>query len=256
MGKAVVWILAGALMVVVLLTLVLPRGKQTSSPGTPVPPPSVAEGEKVTALPPPTPEVPTPRPSDQPREWRVLFSFPRAGETGISRRSAVKIFFNAPVERAVVERAFTISPAVHGTFSWPKADRLIFTPDEALLPATQYTVSLTPIRGSRGGETYTLLGANWFFTTGGTRTYQKDIKPLISTYCTKCHGPNGPAADLPLETYQDVSRYLVPGRSGESRFYTYIQERTHHINMAGPNHSTSDKLAILKDWIDEDHAAE
>jgi hypothetical protein len=48
----------------------------------------------------------------------------------------------------------------------------------------------------------------------------------------------------------------VPGRSGESRLYTFVQERRHHINMAGPNHSTSTKLAVIRDWIDEDRGKE
>jgi hypothetical protein len=38
--------------------------------------------------------------------------------------------------------------------------------------------------------------------------------------------------------------------------YTFIQARQHHINMAGPTHSTRQKLAVIKDWIDEDGAAE
>ncbi len=255
MSKMLIWLLMGVLVVVVLLTFVLPRGNQISSPGTSAPP-STIEGEKGAATLPPRAEEPPPRPSDQPSEWRVLFSSPKMGEMGISRQSAIKLFFNIPVERDVVERAFTISPSVAGTFSWPKADQLVFTPDTPLLPATQYTVSLTPMRGSRGGEPYILVGANWSFTTGGSRTYRKDIRPLIAAYCTKCHGPAGPASHIPLETYQDVSRYVVPGRSGESRFYTFIQDRLHHINMAGPNHSTNDKLAVIKDWIDVDGAVE
>jgi len=256
MSKTLIWLLMGVLVVVVLLMVVLPRGKPPSPPATPPPPPSGAEGERVAVIPPQKVEELTPRPLDRPSEWRVLFSDPKRGGTEISRRSAIRIFFNVPVERDVVERAFAISPYVAGTFSWPKADQLIFTPDAPLLPTTQYTVSLTPMRGSRGGEPYILVGANWSFTTGGSRTYRKDIRPLIATYCTRCHGSAGQASNIPLETYQDVSRYVVPGRSGESRLYTFLQDRSHHINMAGPNHSTNDKLAVIKDWIDVDGAVE
>lgn len=256
MGTKLLWLLTGAIALMILLTLVMPRGKETLSPKTTARPSSVAEGEKVAAIPPPEDEELPPRPSEQPSEWRVLFTSPRNGKQEVSRRIVVKVFFNVPVEQGVVERAFTISPSVPGTFSWPKADRFVFTPNDALLPATQYTVSLSPVSGSHAGRVYTLLGANWSFTTEGARTYRKDINPLVSAYCVTCHGPNGPAARIPLETYSDVSRYVVPGRSGESRFYTFVQERTHHINMAGPNHSTNDKLLMIKDWIDEDQAAE
>lgn len=256
MNRTLLWFLIGVLVVTVLLTFVLPRGKQTLSPGTSASLPSVTEGEKGAAPSHPWGGEPPPPPSNHPSEWRVLFSSPKMGETGISRQSAIKVFFNVPVERDVAERAFTISPYVAGTFSWPKADQLVFTPDEPFLPATQYTVSLSPMRGSQGGEPYALVGANWSFTTGGSRTYRGDIQPLVSMYCMKCHGPAGRASNIPLETYQDVRRYVVPGRSGESRFYTFLQDRSHHINMAGPNHSTNDKLAVIKDWIDVDRAVE
>jgi hypothetical protein len=186
----------------------------------------------------------------------VLFNAPSPGQREVSRRSAVRIFFNQPVERDVVEWAFTISPSASGSFAWPRPDQLTFTPKHALRPATEYTVSLTPMSGSAAGEAYELLGARWSFTTGATRTYRDDIQPLVGAYCLTCHAPKASAAAVPLETYQDLSRYVVPGRSSESRLYTFVQERRHHINMAGPDHSTNTKLAILKDWIDEDKAAE
>lgn len=68
---------------------------------------------------------------------------------------------------------------------------------------------------------------------------------------------HGQASDIPLQTYGDVSKYVVAGQAEKSRLYTFVQERQHHINnMAGPNHSTNDKLAIISDWINVDKAAE
>jgi len=215
-----------------------------------------APQQKVAALPPPRAEEPPPRPSVPLRQWTVLFNFPTPGQSEVSRRPRIQIFFNRPVEREVAEWAFTISPSTIGGFAWPRADHLVFTPKGALQPDTEYTISLTPVDGSREKEPYELLRDRWSFTTGRARTYGRDIQPLVGAYCSTCHGSNGSAAGVPLGTYRDVSRYVVPGRSGESRLYTFVQERRHHINMAGPNHSTSTKLAIIRDWIDEDRGKE
>ena len=211
-----------------------------------------APQQKVAALPPPRAEEPPPRPSVPLRQWTVLFNFPTPGQTEVSRRTKIQIFFNRPVEREVTEWAFTIFPSTPGDFAWPRPDHLVFTPRGALQPDTEYTISLTPVDMSRAKEPYELLGARWSFITGQARTYGRDIQPLVGAYCSNCHASNGSAATVPLGTYRDVSKYVVPGRSGESRFYTFIQERRHHINMADPNHSTSTKLAVIRDWIDED----
>ena len=34
-------------------------------------------------------------------------------------------------------------------------------------------------------------------------TYDKDIKPLLSTYCYKCHGPDKQKADINFSLYAD-----------------------------------------------------
>lgn len=243
-------------MVIVLSALVMSERKVRSPQDTTAPAPHVAQAEKVAAVASPQAEQPPPAPAAPPRIWKVLFATPKAEKAEVSRRSEIKLFFNGLVEHDVVEWAFTLTPATPGAFAWPRPDQLVFTPKEALSPATHYTVSLTPTSGFRDGHEYELLEARWTFTTGTARTYREDIQPLIGTYCSQCHGPTGAAAAIPLATYREVSRYVVPSRSSESRLYTFIQERQHHINMAGPTHSTNQKLTVIKDWIDEDGAAE
>lgn len=242
----VLWLLVGSVVTMILLPLAVPHEKGTSSPGATAT--SIDKGERVAAIPPP--KAP-PRPSARPRGWKIIRHFPRAGQTGQSRRGAIRIFFNRPVKHYVVEKAFSIFPHAPGTFSWPRADVLFFTPRDRLLPVTQYTVSLTPISGSQPEGEYTLLGTRWSFTTGVARTYRKDIKPIIAASCDECHGP---AVGVPLGTYDDVSRYVVPGRADKSPLYTFIRERRHYIKMAG--HFTDEKLAIIREWINGDEAAE
>jgi len=251
--EKLLYLLVAAIVVTVWWNRVAPQHTVVSFPPATAAP---APQQKVAALPPPRAEEPPPRPSVPLKQWTVLFNFPTPGQSEVSRRPKIQMFFNRPVDREVTEWAFTMSPATPGGFAWPRPDQLVFTPKGALLPDTEYTISLTPVDGSREKEPYELLGARWSFITGQARTYGKDIQPLVGAHCGSCHGSNGSAAGVLLGTYRDVSRYVVPGRSGESRFYTFIQERRHHINMAGPNHSTSTKLAIIRDWIDEDRGAQ
>jgi len=250
--EKLLYVLVAAIVATVWWSRVAPQHTVASFlPATAAP-----QEQKVAALPPPRVEEPPPPPPAPLRQWTVLFNSPTPGQNEVSRRPKIQIFFNGPVDREVAEWAFTISPSTRGGFAWPRPDQLVFTPKGALLPDTEYTISLTPVDASREKEPYELLGARWSFTTGQARTYGRDIQPLIGAYCSSCHASNGSAAGVLLGTYRDVSRYVVPGRSGESRFYTFIQERRHHINMAGPNHSTSTKLAIIRDWIDEDRGAQ
>lgn len=238
----------------ILASLVRPARNEGFPRETTAPAPPVAQAQRVAT--PIQPEQLPPSPPARPQVWKILFASPEAGKAEVSRRAAVKLFFNGPVQPEVVEWAFSLTPSTPGTFAWPRPDQLVFTPKVVLDPATRYTVSLTPASGSRDGQEYELLESRWTFTTGDARTFQADIQPLIGAYCTRCHGPQGAAAAIPLATYYDVSRYVVPRRSAESPLYTFVQARQHHINMAGPTHSTSQQLAVIKDWIDEDEAAE
>jgi len=95
-------------------------------------------------------------------------------------------------------------------------------------------------------------------TMGDPRTYRKDIKPLIGVYCHKCHGLKEVAASVSLETYRNVIEYVEPGDSEKSRLYTFIQQRRNHPNPwpRSWGHTTNDKLAFIKHWIDVDWAEE
>jgi hypothetical protein len=95
-------------------------------------------------------------------------------------------------------------------------------------------------------------------TMGDPRTYRKDIKPLIGVFCHKCHGLKEVAASVSLETYRDVIEYVEPGDSEKSHLYTFIQQRRNHPNPwpRSWGHTTNDKLAVIKHWIDVDWAEE
>ncbi len=255
-GEKVLWIVGAATAAMILFSLVRAARNESSTQNTPVLVRPAPQAERVAAVSTGHAEqLPTP-PAAPPQVWKVLFATPEAGKEEVSRGADITLFFNGPVEPKVVEWAFTLSPSTPGTFAWPRPNKLVFTPTAGFAPATRHAVSLTPASGFHNRQEYELLEARWAFTTGTTRTYHTDIKPVIAAYCAACHGPGGTAATIPLATYTDISRYVVPGRSKDSPLYTFIQTRQHYINMAGPHHSTRDKLAIIKDWIDGDGAAE
>src|SRR3989304_6190930 len=79
-------------------------------PATAAPAPQM----KVPPLPPPGAEEPPQRPSVPLRGWPVLFNFPTPGQTEVSRRTKIQIFFNRPVEREVTEGGLPIFPSPPG----------------------------------------------------------------------------------------------------------------------------------------------
>jgi uncharacterized protein YkwD len=82
--------------------------------------------------------------------------------SGVSAVTSIEIAFSAPMNRAEVERAFVLSPAVPGVFRWD-GDVLTFTPIERLASGARYAVSLAGLHDRVGNP----LGgdASFSFTT-------------------------------------------------------------------------------------------
>lgn len=82
--------------------------------------------------------------------------------SGVSATTSIEIAFSAPMNRAEVERAFVLSPAVPGIFRWD-GGILTFTPIERLASDARYAVSLIGVHDREGN----LLGgdASFSFTT-------------------------------------------------------------------------------------------
>jgi len=71
------------------------------------------------------------------------------GETGVDPETVIMITFDEAVKAKTVEKGWQLSGGISGTFSWPKADEVIFTPDK-VLPEGLYTVELTGVEDSAG----------------------------------------------------------------------------------------------------------
>ena len=82
--------------------------------------------------------------------------------SGVSAGTSIEIAFSAPMNQGEVERAFTLSPAVPGTFHWD-GSILTFTPIERLASDARYAVSLLGVHDLAGNP----LGgdATFSFTT-------------------------------------------------------------------------------------------
>ena len=93
-------------------------------------------------------------------------------------------------------------------------------------------------------------------------SFNRDIRPILSDKCFRCHGPDAAAlkGDLRLDSREDVLRerdgyqVIVPGHPERSN----LVERVTHVDedeVMPPRDSTSElsggEIAILKRWISE-----
>lgn len=95
--------------------------------------------------------------------------------SSVSARTSIRIGFSATMNRADVERAFVISPAVAGALSW-QGSKLVFTPEGRLDPNARYAVSLVGARDVDGNP----LGgdATFSFTTAAPAQVVK-VRPGV-----------------------------------------------------------------------------
>ena len=89
---------------------------------------------------------------------------PYNGSTGIYRYTSISVSTNANVNISSVSKAFSISPAVTGTFS-NSGYGFYFSPQNQLAANTLYTVTVATSLKSAGGDTLQ-TGTVFSFTTG------------------------------------------------------------------------------------------
>ena len=123
-------------------------------------PGSAASAPRVTSA--PRPSVTSPPTTAAPAPLSVSALSPAAGATGVDGSAPLVVTTSAPVSSTAVVPQIT--PAVAG--SWSAAgDRLTFTPTDAFVPLTTYTVTVPAgLRSTAGGT----VGSShsWTFTTG------------------------------------------------------------------------------------------
>ena len=130
------WRILPLLLVALSLACSLP-GFGPRSQATPKPP---AEAN-LEPTPAPTARPALPTPTAQPLPPAIVESDPPVGaELPLSQ--PVRLFFNQPMERASVEAALSIQPALAGLFTWNDDATLEFKPGEAYSPDSRISFTL------------------------------------------------------------------------------------------------------------------
>ncbi len=89
-------------------------------------------------------------------------------------------------------------------------------------------------------------------------SFNRDIRPILSNHCFKCHGPDLKKGGLDLQTRDTALKprgergpALVPGKSGESRLFERIASKDDSERMPPRGKPlTPLQIAKLKAWID------
>jgi hypothetical protein len=108
-----------------------------------------------------------------------------------------------------------------------------------------------------------LIGGAPVRADGRKIDYNRDIRPLLSNTCYKCHGPDEKErkAGLRLDTQEGATQKLesgisaiIPGKSGESELFARIASTDPNEQMPPPNSGkslTAQQIELIKRWIDE-----
>ena len=89
--------------------------------------------------------------------------------------------------------------------------------------------------------------------------FARDVLPILSDACFKCHGPDEKArkGDLRLDTKEDALAKdgpIVPGKSANSRLVERIVSDDPDAVMPPPKSNKKlkpEQVAVLKKWIDQ-----
>ena len=119
--------LAAILIATTLGSIVVLRGR----PATPMPQPTPTPAPQVHVAPVPAQQLAP----------QVIQRLPERGEE-LRPDSPISLVFDRAMDQASVAAALQITPAVTGRLSWPDARTALFTPNQALPRASQFTLNL------------------------------------------------------------------------------------------------------------------
>jgi Protein of unknown function (DUF1553)/Protein of unknown function (DUF1549)/Planctomycete cytochrome C/Concanavalin A-like lectin/glucanases superfamily len=88
-------------------------------------------------------------------------------------------------------------------------------------------------------------------------SYDRDIRPILSDKCFRCHGPDAEArqADLRLDTREGLTDYaVVPGKPEESELVARITSDDPEVRMPPPESKlalSNEQKELLRRWVAE-----
>ncbi len=77
-------------------------------------------------------------------------------------------------------------------------------------------------------------------------SYSQDIQPILTDYCTVCHGSNNAQAGIDLSTYEEVKK-----QAGNPRFYGAIIHDSKYSPMPPGGQLIPCEIKAIKAWIDQ-----
>jgi hypothetical protein len=197
---------------IILLLLLLPlffSACRKEEEPTPAPAPQSTAAAPLDSEPQLEPtKAANPAPTGLDFNWppQIIYTSPEPGQEAMLD-GAITIRFDQPMDKKAVETAFSIArpgqtAQVRGSFSWPSADTLIFTPDSSLERQQQYEVQIADTAEAQNGlplrsparfqlETVGFLDVSQVIPAAGGSDIQTDaaitvmfnrpVVPLVST---------------------------------------------------------------------------
>ncbi len=94
---------------------------------------------------------------------------------------------------------------------------------------------------------------------GAKIDFETQVQPILEQNCYKCHGPDKQKGGLRLDSKESAfkesdsgEKALIPGNSARSKLFQLITSTDSSERMPSKGDPlSSDKIAILKSWIDE-----
>jgi hypothetical protein len=87
-------------------------------------------------------------------------------------------------------------------------------------------------------------------------TYTKDIQPVLSSDCVRCHGPARRDAGVDLSTYTNVMRTVTPGNASSLLILVTRSGGIMNGQFQGGTSARATKAALIRDWIVSSGAAQ
>jgi WD40 repeat protein len=81
-------------------------------------------------------------------------------------------------------------------------------------------------------------------------SFNKDIAPVFAANCAGCHSAAAKMGKLNLESFDDIKRVVVPGKSAESRLYLLITGQAKPSMPLGGKPLAAGEIDVIKRWID------
>jgi N-acetylmuramoyl-L-alanine amidase len=187
--------------------------------------------------------------------------FPVNTPDSIKTSSVIKISFNRTMNRESVQNAFSIEPAVSGTFGWEDLDQtVVFTPDIPLEGATNYKVGISTLALSKWDVPIDSAYSFSFLTNSRNRLLLLNTYPLNNQVSVSSTVQIRLVFDAPIFTGSLAGQIVLYNSSNQSvnvkNVRIFSQDGKGYINFEPQTSlqpSSSYKLALGGAIADMDH---